>query len=126
MLWGFTHDNSVASCWVSTFRKVQPGSMEELMSHAEDFEPVRVGSRYEYIPTFPAFLHPLIVDLEMKLGLWGSLPKDRAIGFIWQHLLENICSYWLFPLARFTSFNPLLMFPKVECPLKIISHKLLV
>lgn len=58
----------------------------ELVSRAEDFGPVGFGSQYENVPTLPAFLHPLTVDLEMKLGLWGSLPKDGALGFIWQHL----------------------------------------
>lgn len=81
---------------------------------------MEVRYQYEKVPMFLTLLCPLTFGLEMKLGLGGSVPKDGAIGFFWQHQIQNVSSYYLFPLPSFTPLNPLFLFPRVAFPLKII------
>lgn len=82
----------------------------------------------------PVWKCPHLPCLSPSLDSWswneaGPLGKSSQIcsnSSIWQHLLENVYSCYLFPFASFTPLNLLLLFPKVVCPLKIVSHNLLV
>lgn len=56
-----------------------------------------------------------------EVGPWRKCSQGWSNWFFfWQHQLQNVSSYYLFPLPSFTPLNPLFLFPRVAFPLKII------